>query len=124
VGDATPKLTVYTIAFQTFVFMQLFNQINARKLGKPSDPSKGLAAVEEYNVFSGFFNNWLFLIITFGTFALQIIIVYFGGKFLRVVPLSIGQNLFALGMGFFMLPWTLIVKKIPSRWFSGCKLND
>lgn len=81
-------------------------------------------AKEEFNVFEGFFNNWLFLVITLGTFIVQILIVYVGGKFLRVVPLAWQENLFSLGMGFFMLPWTLLVKKIPSRWFSGCKLND
>jgi len=30
----------------------------------------------------------------------------------------------ALGFGFFMLPWTLVVKQIPSTWFSGCKMNE
>jgi len=40
----------YTQVFNTFVFMQIFNEINARKLG-----------AHEYNVFEGFFNNWLFL---------------------------------------------------------------
>lgn len=124
VGDPTATTYVYTLAFQTFVFMQLFNQINARKLGTPSDASKNLPATEEYNVFSGIFNNALFIIITIGTFAAQFAIVYLGGEFLRVAPLSLYENLFAFGLGFFMLPWTLLVKKIPSRWFSGCKLND
>lgn len=39
--------------------MQLFNQINARKLGD-----------KEYNVFAGFFNNMLFLGIVALTFAI------------------------------------------------------
>lgn len=110
VGDATPRLTVYTLAFQTFVFMQLFNQINARKLGTPSNPKTNEPASEELNVFSGFFNNWLFIAITLGTFAVQFCIVYFGGLFLRVAKLTLAENAFALAMGFFMLPWTLIVK--------------
>jgi len=38
VGAPTPKCIVYTMVFQTFVFLQLFNQINARKLGVPADP--------------------------------------------------------------------------------------
>lgn len=32
-GEPTPLLHVYTLAFHTFVIMQLFNIINARKLG-------------------------------------------------------------------------------------------
>lgn len=48
------KTILYTIVFQAFVFMQVFNQINCRKLGG------------ELNVFAEFFNNWLFIgIITF-----------------------------------------------------------
>lgn len=104
--------------------MQLFNQINARKLGKPADPKKGVVATETLNVFEGICNNPLFLIITVGTFAAQFAIVYLGGQFLRVAPLTIGQNLLALGFGFFMLPWTLVVKQIPSTWFAGCKMNE
>lgn len=38
--------------FHTFVMMQVFNEINSRKLG-----------ANEYNVFKGFFNNLLFLVI-------------------------------------------------------------
>lgn len=38
-----------TIVFNTFVFMQVFNEINCRKLKS-----------EELNVFKGFFNNLIF----------------------------------------------------------------
>lgn len=41
----------YTIIFQVFVFMQIFNLINSRKIG------------DEKNVFSHFFNNKYFIII-------------------------------------------------------------
>jgi magnesium-transporting ATPase (P-type) len=40
----------FTFFFNTFVFLQIFNEINCRKLG-----------CDEWNVFSKFFNNWLFL---------------------------------------------------------------
>lgn len=50
------KLTHYTIIFNVFVFMQIFNEINARKLGE-----------REFNIFSGFFNNYLFIMILVGT---------------------------------------------------------
>lgn len=47
------------MVFQAFVFMQLFNQINARKLGD-----------KELNVFTGFFNNGLFLFVAGITFVI------------------------------------------------------
>jgi len=46
----------YTIIFQVFVFMQIFNLINSRKIEK-----------EELNVFKDFFNNPWFMIIFFLT---------------------------------------------------------
>jgi len=46
----TEKTRHYTLIFNTFVFMQVFNEINSRKLG-----------AYEYNVFKGFFNNALFI---------------------------------------------------------------
>lgn len=50
--EPTEKVTLYTIVFQMFVFCQLFNQINARKLGE-----------REFNVFENFFNNAMFIFI-------------------------------------------------------------
>ena len=64
VQEPTQKVLMYTVIFQTFVFMQLFNQINSRKLGE-----------REYNVFADFFNNWMFIIILLATFAIQVVIV-------------------------------------------------
>lgn len=63
-NEMTQKALLYTIVFQAFVFMQVFNQINSRKLGD-----------KEYNVFAGFFNNWMFLAITLLTFAIQVLMV-------------------------------------------------
>lgn len=58
----------FTIFFNTFVFMQVFNEVNCRKLKS-----------NELNVFKGFFNNPLFLIILVGTVIVQVLIVEFGG---------------------------------------------
>uniref|UniRef100_A0A8C1M9Z6 Calcium-transporting ATPase n=1 Tax=Cyprinus carpio TaxID=7962 RepID=A0A8C1M9Z6_CYPCA len=56
-----PPSEHYTIVFNTFVMMQLFNEINARKIHG------------ERNVFEGIFNNLIFCTIVFGTFLIQII---------------------------------------------------
>lgn len=42
----------YTMIFHTFVFMQVFNEINCKKLGE-----------SDFNVFADFFNNSLFIFI-------------------------------------------------------------
>lgn len=55
-----PPSEHYTIVFNTFVMMQLFNEINARKIHG------------ERNVFDGIFNNLIFCSIVFGTFVIQV----------------------------------------------------
>ncbi len=56
--------------------MQIFNQINCRKLG------------QELNIFKDFFNNWLFIAIMIFTFGVQMILVQFGGIAVRCYPLT------------------------------------
>jgi Ca2+ transporting ATPase len=58
----------FTLFFHIFVFLQLFNEINCRKLHS-----------SELNVFDGFFTNWIFLGILIGTMIVQILLVQFGG---------------------------------------------
>uniref|UniRef100_A0A5F9C1J4 Calcium-transporting ATPase n=1 Tax=Oryctolagus cuniculus TaxID=9986 RepID=A0A5F9C1J4_RABIT len=56
----SPPSEHYTIIFNTFVMMQLFNEINARKIHG------------ERNVFDGIFSNPIFCSIVLGTFAIQV----------------------------------------------------
>jgi len=98
--------------------------INARKLGYPADPIKKVPAREQFNVFSGFFNNYMFVGILVGCFAIQFAIVYLGGKFLRVDPLKWYYQLYALGLSLTMLPWNLITKLVPSFCFKCCSGKD
>ena len=56
----SPPSEHYTIIFNTFVMMQLFNEINARKIHG------------ERNVFDGIFANPIFCSIVLGTFAIQV----------------------------------------------------
>lgn len=57
----------FTFIFNTFVMMQVFNFINAKKLH------------EELNIFEGITRNWLFLVIIAVIVVLQIILVTFTG---------------------------------------------
>lgn len=56
----SPPSEHYTLIFNTFVMMQLFNEINARKIHG------------ERNVFDGIFRNPIFCSIVFGTFVVQV----------------------------------------------------
>ncbi|KAG9485366.1 hypothetical protein GDO78_008443 [Eleutherodactylus coqui] len=59
----SPPSEHYTIVFNTFVMMQLFNEINARKIHG------------ERNVFESIFRNPIFCAVVLGTFAAQIKVV-------------------------------------------------
>ncbi|KAF5886380.1 plasma membrane calcium-transporting ATPase 1 isoform X3, partial [Clarias magur] len=97
-----PPSEHYTIVFNTFVLMQLFNEINARKIHG------------ERNVFEGIFNNPIFCSIVFGTFIIQIVIVQFGGKPFSCVGLSIDQWLWCVFLGCGCLLWGQMISSIPT----------
>ncbi|XP_056107079.1 plasma membrane calcium-transporting ATPase 1b isoform X1 [Rhinichthys klamathensis goyatoka] len=97
-----PPSEHYTIVFNTFVMMQLFNEINARKIHG------------ERNVFEGIFKNMIFCTIVFGTFVIQIVIVQFGGKPFSCVGLSVEQWMWCVFIGFGSLLWGQLVTTIPT----------
>ncbi|MEE6480306.1 hypothetical protein FKM82_012530 [Ascaphus truei] len=98
-----PPSQHYTIVFNTFVMMQLFNEINARKIHG------------ERNVFDGLFNNLIFCSIVLGTFIIQIVIVQFGGKPFSCTELTVDQWLWSIFLGMGTLLWGQLVTSIPTR---------
>jgi len=100
-SENVPKLKHFTIIFHTFVFMQIFNEINSRKIES-----------KEYNVFKDFFNNGQFIIILIMKMIVQILMVEYGSRFLRTFPLSIYEHLICIGIGSFSLIQGLLIKLI------------
>ncbi|XP_053150612.1 plasma membrane calcium-transporting ATPase 2 isoform X15 [Hemicordylus capensis] len=98
----SPPSEHYTIIFNTFVMMQLFNEINARKIHG------------ERNVFDGIFRNPIFCTIVLGTFAVQIVIVQFGGKPFSCSPLELDQWLWCVFIGLGELVWGQVIATIPT----------
>ncbi|XP_060095895.1 plasma membrane calcium-transporting ATPase 2 isoform X10 [Heteronotia binoei] len=98
----SPPSEHYTIIFNTFVMMQLFNEINARKIHG------------ERNVFDGIFRNPIFCTIVLGTFAVQIVIVQFGGKPFSCSPLQLDQWMWCVFIGLGELVWGQVIATIPT----------
>ncbi|XP_066565953.1 plasma membrane calcium-transporting ATPase 3b isoform X2 [Amia ocellicauda] len=98
----SPPSEHYTIIFNTFVLMQLFNEINARKIHG------------ERNVFEGIFSNPIFCSIVLGTFGVQIVIIQFGGKPFSCAPLNIEQWLWCLFVGVGELLWGQFIATVPT----------
>ncbi|XP_071351412.1 plasma membrane calcium-transporting ATPase 2-like isoform X3 [Trachinotus anak] len=99
----SPPSEHYTIVFNVFVMMQLFNEINARKIHG------------ERNVFEGIYRNPIFCSVVLGTFALQIIIVQFGGKPFSCTALTIDQWLWCVFIGVGELLWGQLISAIPTH---------
>ncbi|XP_074499457.1 plasma membrane calcium-transporting ATPase 2 isoform X2 [Sebastes fasciatus] len=97
-----PPSEHYTIIFNTFVMMQLFNEINARKIHG------------ERNVFDGIFRNPIFCTIVFGTFAMQIVIVQFGGKPFSCIPLDLEKWMWCVFLGLGELVWGQVIASVPN----------
>ncbi|KAL4571741.1 hypothetical protein LXL04_018506 [Taraxacum kok-saghyz] len=64
-----------TFIFNTFVFCQVFNEINSRD-------------IEKINIFRGMFSSWVFMGVMISTVVFQVIIVEFLGTFASTVPLD------------------------------------
>jgi len=92
----------FTIFFNIFVFLQVFNSINARKLGK-----------NELNVFSGILDNYLYIGVQLFIVFAQILMVQIGGRALRTKPLSAYQHLLCIVIASVCIVLGFIVKLLP-----------
>uniref|UniRef100_A0A673YNT2 Calcium-transporting ATPase n=1 Tax=Salmo trutta TaxID=8032 RepID=A0A673YNT2_SALTR len=99
----SPPSEHYTIVFNVFVMMQLFNEINARKIHG------------ERNVFEAIYRNPIFCSVVLGTFVLQIVIVQVGGKPFSCTALTIDQWLWCVFIGVGELLWGQLISAIPTH---------
>uniref|UniRef100_A0A1B6DUL5 Calcium-transporting ATPase n=1 Tax=Clastoptera arizonana TaxID=38151 RepID=A0A1B6DUL5_9HEMI len=93
----------FTIIFNTFVMMTLFNEINARKIHG------------QRNIFEGFFTNPIFYSIWIGTVLSQVIIIQFGREAFSTKSLTLEQWLWCLFFGVGTLLWGQVVTTVPTR---------
>ncbi|KAL3534395.1 hypothetical protein ACH5RR_002856 [Cinchona calisaya] len=98
--DGSDAITILnTFIFNTFVFCQVFNEINSRDM-------------EKINVFRGIFSNWIFVSIIVATVVFQVIIVEFLGTFASTVPLSWQLWSLSILIGAVSLPIAVVLKFI------------
>ncbi|KAE9621686.1 hypothetical protein Lal_00033083 [Lupinus albus] len=108
-SDAT--IVLNTLIFNSFVFCQVFNEINSRD-------------IEKINIFKGIFDSWMFLIIISATVAFQVIIVEFLGTFASTVPLNWQFWLLSVLIGAVSIPIAAIFKCIPVEKDTTTKHHD
>ncbi|XP_071701692.1 calcium-transporting ATPase 2, plasma membrane-type-like isoform X2 [Rutidosis leptorrhynchoides] len=93
-------LILNTLIFNSFVFCQLFNEVNSREM-------------EKIDVISGIWNNNVFVSVLGATVVFQVIIVEFLGTFANTTPLTMTQWYYSILTGFLSMPIAVILKMIP-----------
>lgn len=99
--------TLLTIIFNTFVFLQIFNFINARKVNGESD------------LFSGLLSNIPFLLIEVFIITTQVLLIEFGGKFADTTSLTTEQWFACVGIGSTSMIVGKLCNCVPIGYFEG-----
>lgn len=95
-----------TIVFNSFVWMQIFNELNNRRLDN------------KFNVFEGVHRNWWFIGINCIMVAGQIMIIFIGGRAFGITSLNGVQWAISLLTAFPCLLWAVLVRCFPDDWFA------
>ncbi|KAG0640101.1 hypothetical protein HOY80DRAFT_1000435 [Tuber brumale] len=92
-----------TLVFNTFVWMQIFNQYNNRRLDN------------KFNIFEGVQNNWFFIGINFIMVGGQVMIIFVGGEAFGVSKLSGVQWGISIILGAISIPVAVIIRLVPDQ---------
>eukprot|EP01094_Clydonella_sp_ATCC50884_P012908 TRINITY_DN23200_c0_g1_i1.p1 TRINITY_DN23200_c0_g1~~TRINITY_DN23200_c0_g1_i1.p1 ORF type:complete len:993 (-),score=402.69 TRINITY_DN23200_c0_g1_i1:268-3246(-) len=100
--DIPPRTDAhYTMIFNAFVFCQIFNEVNARKVNG------------ELNIFEGIWTNYMFIAIIVITVVLQFLIVQFGGIIFKTTGLNAWQWAVTVAIGAISWPLGLALRCLP-----------
>ncbi len=107
--DASRTVELDTIIFNTFVWMQIFNQFNNRRLDN------------RFNIFEGLHRNQFFIFICALMVGLQITIVFFGSRAFGIASggLDAEQWAICIVIAVMCLPWAVLVRLFPDPWFAA-----
>ncbi|KAF9130356.1 hypothetical protein BGW39_003150 [Mortierella sp. 14UC] len=115
VGDITKaylgfkEQEIATMVFNTFVFLQIFNEVNCRRLDN------------RLNIFAGMLKNNYFMVIFVIMVVFQIIIVEWGGEAFKTEKINGTQWAICIVLGLLSLPFGVIIRLIPDELFGGLK---
>ena len=100
----------FTYVFNTFVWLQIFNFINARKI------------FDEKNIFEGITKNPLFFIIVGIIISLQFLLISFTGIAFQVYQrsgiggLTVEGWFICIAFASLSIPWTFVIRFIPDHY--------
>ncbi|ETN46892.1 calcium-translocating P-type ATPase, PMCA-type [Cyphellophora europaea CBS 101466] len=96
-----------TIVFNSFVWMQIFNAFNNRRLDN------------KFNIFENMFKNYWFMSILTIMIAGQIMIVFVGGAAFSVSRLNGPHWAISILTALPCLLWAVLVRMFPDEWFAA-----
>jgi Ca2+ transporting ATPase len=99
------KMKHYTVLFNTYVFMLIFNEINCRKVGS-----------RQFNVFSNLFSNLFFPLVIAAVTAGQLLMVTIFSRTARMYYLTSQQIAASIIWGSTVLVVSAVLKLTPDNW--------
>lgn len=99
------KMKHYTVLFNTYVFMLIFNEINCRKVGS-----------RQFNVFSNLFSNLFFPLVVGAVAAVQLLMVTIFARTARMYYLTSQQIAASIIWGSTVLVVSAVLKLTPDNW--------
>lgn len=102
----THLLQLDTMVFNTFVWMQIFNEFNNRRLDN------------KFNIFAGIQRNYFFIGINCIMVGAQVAIIFVGGKAFSITHIDGVQWAICVVLAALCLPWAIVVRLFPDPWFA------
>ncbi|KAI2633562.1 plasma membrane calcium-transporting ATPase [Hypomontagnella submonticulosa] len=100
------KTELNTMVFNTFVWMQIFNEFNNRRLDN------------KFNILEGVHRNKFFIAINFIMIGAQIAIIFVGGAAFEITAINGTQWAICVVAAAVSLPWAVLVRLFPDAWFA------
>ncbi|KAK7430778.1 plasma membrane calcium [Neonectria magnoliae] len=102
------KEELNTLVFNTFVWLQIFNEINNRRLDN------------KLNIFEGLHRNMFFIVINIIMIGGQVLIIFVGGEAFKITHLTGKEWALSIGLGAISIPWGAFIRYIPDEWAEKC----
>lgn len=106
------RMQLRTFVFNTFIFLQLFNEVNCRTLGT------------SHNIFQGLSKNPYFVLIWVFTFAAQTAIIEFGGDAFGTESISPKLWIISISIGFTSIVVGQIVRLVLATILESSQLPN
>ncbi|KAF4970412.1 hypothetical protein FSARC_2556 [Fusarium sarcochroum] len=107
-GSERDTKALKTLVFNTFVWLQIFNEINNRRLDN------------KLNIFEGLHRNIFFIIINLIMIGGQVLIIFVGSDAFEIVRLNGKEWGLSIGLGAISVPWGAVIRLCPDEWVAAC----